>query len=87
MPRYDSQHHLVSLNFSQHRENKKTIINLSFRLAFIRGLVHMLPVMICSLFITLNLKGVFIGPTLEFGSWTTTYSLAAFQVLAKALVW
>ena len=35
----------------------------------------------------MNCKTVYIGPTLEFRSWTTTYSLAAFQVAAKLQVW
>ena len=70
----------------EHGEEKKTIIDSSFQLAFLRGLRHVFPVSICVLLISLNSKGVYIGPALEFGSWTTTYSLAAFQVAAKVQV-
>ena len=71
----------------QHGGKKKTIVDISFQSAFFRALIHIFPVSICILLLTLNLTGVFIGPDLKFGSWTTTYSLAAFQGAAKIQVW
>ena len=87
MLRSGSTERLKPSNPDQHEENKKAIIDSSFRLAFFRCLIHVFPISICILLMTLNLKGVYIGPALEFGSWTTTYSLAAFQVAAKVQVW
>ena len=87
MPRSESTERLNPSNPDQHEENKKAIIDSSSLLAFFRGLIHVFPIFICTLLMTLNLKGVYIGPALEFGSWTTTYSLAAFQVAAKVQVW
>ena len=87
MPRSESSERLKPSNSDQHEESKKAIIDSSSKLAFFRGLIHVFPIFICILLITLNLKGVYIGPALEFASWTTTYSLAAFQVAAKVQVW
>lgn len=87
MPRSASTERLKPSEPDQHEENKKTIIDSSSQLAFFRGLIHIFPIIICILLMTLNLKGVYIGPALQFGSWTTTYSLAAFQVAAKVQVW
>ena len=87
MPRSESSERLKPSNPNQHEENKKAIIDSSSKLAFFRGLIHVFPIFICVLLITLNSKGVYIGPALKFGSWTTTYSLAAFQVAAKVQVW
>ena len=86
MPRSESTEHLRPSNPNQHEENKKAIIDSSCQLAFFRGLIHVFPIFICILLMILNLKGVYIGPALKFGTWTTTYSLAAFQVAAKVQV-
>ena len=87
MPRSDSKERLKSSDPDQHEENKKAIIDSSSQLAVFRGLIHIFPILICIILMTLNLKSVYIGPTLQFGSWTTTYSLAAFQVAAKVQGW
>ena len=87
MHRSESTERLKPSNRDQHEENKKAIIDSSSQLAFFRGSIHVFPIFICILLMTLNLKGVYIGPALKFGSWTTTYSLAAFQVAAKVQVW
>lgn len=87
MPRSDTKERLRPSDPDQHEENKKAIIDSSSQLAGFRGLIHVFPIFICIILMTLNLKGVYIEPTLQFGSWTTTYSLAAFQVAAKVQVW
>ena len=87
MPRSDSTERLKPSEPDQHEEKKKIIVDISFQLAFFRDLIHLFPVFICVLLVTVNLKAVYIGPALEFGSWTTTYSLAAFQGAAKVQVW
>lgn len=71
----------------QFEEKKKRIMDCSFRRALYRGLkFHFLPIGISISLIYLNLKDIYIGPALQFGSWTTTHSLAAFQVAAKIQV-
>ncbi len=86
MPWSDSTERLKSPERDRHEEKKKAIIDSSRQLVLFRGLIHIFPVFVGILLVTLNLKGVYIGPALEYGSWTTTYSLAAFQVAAKVQV-
>ena len=83
----DSTERLELSEPDQHEGKKKTIVDISFQPAFFRALIHIFSVSICILLLTLNLKGVFIGPELKNGSWTTTYSLAAFQGAAKIQIW
>lgn len=86
MPRSDSTE-LKRAEPGQYEKEKKTIIDSPFQLAFFRGLIYLFSGLISVFLIIVNLKGVNIGPALKFGSWTTTYSLAAFQVAAKVQVW
>ena len=64
-------------------EKRKRVLDSSFGHAVKHCLVHILPVCISSLLVSLNLRGVNIGQELGTGSWHTTYTLAAFQVAAK----
>ena len=67
-------------------EKKKIIIDKSFRKASIRGLIHVVPVLVSILLISLNLKHTYIGASLGKEKWRGAYSLASFQVAAKLQV-
>ena len=65
------------------KEKKKTVTDTSLRRAALRGMIHVPPVSICIFLVSANLRGTYIAPRLDYMNWTTTYSLAAFQVAAK----
>jgi len=56
----------------QHAEGKKIIIDDSFRLALLRGFIHIIQTAISVALIAMNLIGVYIGPSLSSGQWSTT---------------
>ncbi|KAK3174394.1 hypothetical protein OEA41_001640 [Lepraria neglecta] len=66
-------------------EDKKVIVKKSHWIALSRTIVHVVPVSTSTILIAMNLKGVYLGPSLGSGSglWTTTYTLAALQVATK----
>ena len=67
-------------------EKKKIIIDTTLHRALLRGSIHLLPISISILLIWMNLNHLYIGPNLNVLSWTTTNSLAAFQLAAKIQV-
>ena len=67
-------------------EEKKPIIRNSFKLALLRGLVHIIPVSLSIVLIIINIRGVYIGPSLGNDDRSTTYTLAALQFAAKVQV-
>ncbi|KAL2042682.1 hypothetical protein N7G274_004441 [Stereocaulon virgatum] len=83
MPRCNSTERPKPPEPDQYAEKKKTVVNTSPRLAFFYDLIHLFPVFVYVLLVTVNLKAVYIGPALEFQSCTTTDSLAALQGPAK----
>lgn len=59
-------------------ESKKTALHSSHRTAILFGLLHLLPVTVCILLVTLNFKTFFIGTV-------STEGLTAFQFASKLL--
>ena len=70
----------------RHAEEKKPAIEGSFTLAFQRGLIHVLPISVAVSLVAMNLAGIYIGPSLGYRGWTTTYTLATLQITAKVQV-
>lgn len=64
-------------------EQKKIVINRSRTLALGRCSVHMLPVLVSTLILTINLRQVFIGIDFESAIRSETVNLALLQTAAK----